>query len=108
MNIWPQQKLPRFGFRTQIIALCPMEQSSILSVKFDCPVARQNFLLFATVHDCDTSLLLVPASMASLFESPGIGRKLPKLGTVQIQTATKQNQLVKCQLAVILTRELLF
>ena len=33
-----------------------MEQSSILSGKFDCPVARQNLLLLATVHDCETGL----------------------------------------------------
>ena len=34
-----------------------MEQSSILSAKFDCPVARQNCSLFATAHDCKTGLL---------------------------------------------------
>ena len=48
-----QQKLPKFGFLTHTTALhCtslhftarPMEQSSILSAKFNCPVARQNLL----------------------------------------------------------------
>ena len=33
---WPQQKLPKFGFRTHTTALWPMEQSSILSAKSDC------------------------------------------------------------------------
>ena len=33
-----------------------MEQSSILSAKFDCQVAHQEFLLSATVHDCETGL----------------------------------------------------
>ena len=47
-NGWLQQKLPKFGFRTHTTALWPMEQSSILSAKFDCPVARQNFSLVAT------------------------------------------------------------
>ena len=31
-----------------------MEQSSILSAKFDCPVARQNISLLASAHDCET------------------------------------------------------
>ena len=31
-----------------------MEQSSILSAKFDCPVARQNISFLATAHDCET------------------------------------------------------
>ena len=31
-----------------------MDQSSILSAKFDCPVARQNLRsLLATAHDCE-------------------------------------------------------
>ena len=34
-------------------------KSSILSAKFDCPVARQNFVLLATAHDCETGLLTV-------------------------------------------------
>ena len=33
-----------------------MEQSSILSAKFDCPVACQDVSLFATAHDCETGL----------------------------------------------------
>ena len=48
--------LPKFGFRTRTTAFWPMGQSSIMSVKFDCPVARQNFSLFATAHDCETDL----------------------------------------------------
>ena len=51
-NDWPPQKLPKFGFRTRTTALWPMEQSSILSAKFDCPVARQNLPLLAIAHDC--------------------------------------------------------
>ena len=35
-----QQKLPKFGFRSHTTALWPMEQSSILSAKFDCPVVN--------------------------------------------------------------------
>ena len=53
-NGWLQQKLPKFGFRTT--AFWPVEQSSILSARFDCPVARQNFSLVATAHDCETGL----------------------------------------------------
>ena len=34
-----------------------MDQSSILSAMFDCPVARQNVSLLATEHDCETGLL---------------------------------------------------
>ena len=30
--------------------------ASRLYAKFDCPVASQNFLLFATAHDCETGL----------------------------------------------------
>ena len=46
INGWPQQKLPKFGFRTHTTALCPVEQSSILSAKYDCPVVCQKFLTF--------------------------------------------------------------
>ena len=53
---WTQQKLPKCGFRTHTTALWPMEQFSILFAKFDCPVARQNCSLFATAHDCESSL----------------------------------------------------
>ena len=35
-----------------------MEQSSIPSAKFDCPVARQNLSLLATAHDHETGLFL--------------------------------------------------
>ena len=34
-----------------------MEQSSILSAMFDCPVAHQSISLLATVHDCETGLV---------------------------------------------------
>ena len=50
------KKLAKFGFRTHTTALWAMEQSFILSAKFDCPVARQNLSLFATAHDCETDL----------------------------------------------------
>ena len=33
-----------------------MEQSSILSTKFDCPVARQNISLLAPAHDFETGV----------------------------------------------------
>ena len=56
INGWPQEKLSKFGFRTHAIALWPMEQSSFLSAKLDCPVAHQNFSLLATAHDCETGL----------------------------------------------------
>ena len=55
-NGWPQQKLPKFDFRTHTTALWPVEQSSILSAKFDWPVVRQNVSLSATAHDCETGL----------------------------------------------------
>ena len=56
-NGWLQQKLPKFGFYTDTTALWPMEQSSILFAKSDCPVAHQNFSFLATAHDCETGLL---------------------------------------------------
>ena len=37
----------------------PMEQSSILSAKFDCPVAWQNVSLLATTHDYVTEWLIM-------------------------------------------------
>ena len=37
-------------------ALWPLEQSSILSAKHDCPVAHQNLLFLATAHDCENGL----------------------------------------------------
>ena len=50
-------KAPKvFGFHTHTVALCSVGQSSILSAKFDCPVAQQDFSLLATVHDCETVL----------------------------------------------------
>ena len=42
---WPQQKLPKFSFHSHTTSLWTMEQSSILSAKFDSPVAYQNFPL---------------------------------------------------------------
>ena len=53
-NGWSQKKLSKFNFCTHTTALWPMEQSSILSAKFDCPVARQDFSLLPTAHDCET------------------------------------------------------
>ena len=47
------QKLPMFAFRTHTTTLSPVEQSSMLSAKFE---ARQNCSLFATAHDCETGL----------------------------------------------------
>ena len=47
-NGWPQQKLPKFGFRTHTTALWLIDQSSILSDKFDCPLARLDFSLLST------------------------------------------------------------
>ena len=37
-----------------------MEESSILSAKFDCPMTRQNFqYLLTTAHDCEIGLFLI-------------------------------------------------
>ena len=44
-NGWVHQKLLKFGFRTHTTALRQVQQSSILSLKLDCPAARQNVLL---------------------------------------------------------------
>ena len=44
------------GVCTHTTALWPVEQSSILSAKFDCPVALQNFShisIAISVHDCE-------------------------------------------------------
>ena len=54
---WLQQKLPKFGFRTHTTALWPVEQSSILSAKFDCSVARLNISLLATAYGCETGFM---------------------------------------------------
>ena len=49
-----------------------VEQSSIVSVKFDFPVARQNFSLLATAHDFETGLFDHPVSyQASALPTPG-------------------------------------
>ena len=45
-NSWPQQKLPKFGFGTHTTALWPIEQSSILSAKFDCLSGPPEFFTF--------------------------------------------------------------
>ena len=42
---------------THTLTLWPMEQSSILSAEFHCPVARQNISFLATAHDWVTRLL---------------------------------------------------
>ena len=67
-NGWPQHKLPKFGFRTHTTALWQMEQSSILSAKFDCVLARQKFLLLATAHDCQTGLYNKKATIVCLLK----------------------------------------
>ena len=41
INGWTQQRLRKFGFHFHTTALWPVEQGSILSAKFDCPVACQ-------------------------------------------------------------------
>ena len=48
------QKNLSFFFFFHTAALSRMDLSSILSAKFDCPVARQNISLLATTHDCET------------------------------------------------------
>ena len=53
-NNWPQQNLTKFGFRTDTTALWPIEQSSILFAKFDCPEAHLNLPVLVTVHACET------------------------------------------------------
>ena len=55
-----KQKLPKFDFCTHTSALWPVEQSSILSAKFDCAVDCQKFSLLATAHDCEASLFKKP------------------------------------------------
>ena len=54
----------------------------MLSVKFDCPVARQNGSLFATVYDCETGFPLGagPLNTGSTMCRKG---KLLKLSIVQ-------------------------
>ena len=44
-------------FCAHTTALWPVEQSSILSAKFDFPVAPPELSLLATAHDCETGLL---------------------------------------------------
>ena len=52
-NSWLQQNLPKFCFWSLKTAVWPMEQSSILPAKFDCPVACQNFSLIHVASACD-------------------------------------------------------
>ena len=52
-----QQKFGNVRFRTHTTALWPMEQSSILSAKFDCPVAHENLSPLGTAHDCGSGFL---------------------------------------------------
>ena len=51
------QKLPKFRFRTHITTLWAIIQSSILSAKFDCPVAHQNISTSASAHDFGNGLI---------------------------------------------------
>ena len=68
-NNWLQQNRRHFGFRADTTALWPIEQSSILFAKFDCPVAHLNLPLLATVHACETVLLSsVPEDVLLRFE----------------------------------------
>ena len=50
-------KASKVWFHTHTAAMWPMEQSSILSAKFDYPEARQSISLLATAHDCETGFL---------------------------------------------------
>ena len=66
-----------------------MEQFSILSAKFDCPVTHQNFSLSATVHDCETSLynLLHNIIICSQEEISRAGRAINESEQMCIKTA---------------------
>ena len=55
-NNWPQLNFQNLVFVQHTTALWAAGQPSILSAKFDCPVALQNVSLLATVHDCETGL----------------------------------------------------
>ena len=45
-----------------------MEQSSILSAKFDWPVVRQNFSLLVTAHDCESGLYHGGKNLQTVFD----------------------------------------
>ena len=67
-----------------------MEQSSILSAKFDCPVAHQNVSLLATAHDYQTSSLAsyqIPHSPyhTTYLGSEGERRKSTLISTLENQ-----------------------
>ena len=49
-NDKPQQKLPNFGFCIHATVLWSVGQYFLLSAKFDCPVACQNFSLLAVLR----------------------------------------------------------
>ena len=59
-QVWLSSGLPVFVIFSYCAWLwnCLMEQSSILSAKFDCPVAHQYLSLLATAHDCETGLFI--------------------------------------------------
>ena len=51
----------------QLVQLCEYENQTLEAfvaasrsyAKFDCPVARQNFSLLPTAHDCETGLFII-------------------------------------------------
>ena len=47
-----------------------MEQSSLLSAKFDCPVVRQNISFLATAHDGETGFFLEMTNIFVFIKSP--------------------------------------
>ena len=49
------------GFQILVFVLTQLHcgQWSILSAKFDCPVARQIFSLLSPAHDCETGLFQI-------------------------------------------------
>ena len=68
-----------FSYSCNCTLATRVEQSSILSAKFDCPVACQNISFLATAHDCETGLYSVDVShRLSLFYEVKIDKHLPR------------------------------
>ena len=65
------KNLPKFGFRTHTTALWPVEQSSILSARFDCPVAHQEFPRLAIAHFTCIIAVSTLGSQGFLVQYPG-------------------------------------
>ena len=59
-----QQMFPQFGFRIRTTAPWLMEQSSILSIKFHCPVDHQSVSASETAHVCENTNKRVSQSCA--------------------------------------------